>query len=326
MTERVDITSEADVTTACDAARCAGERLGFAGLELAHLVTATAEIAGNAWRHGGGGRVELERVRAPARVGVKVTVVDDGPGIGDVDAAMRDGWSSVGTMGVGLPGARRLMDEFGVAVRPGGGTQVTMTCWRQDEGPQPGLPLVDWAAAPAPPTPGRRALVCRFGGGVLLAVVAGVGSEAELAAETAAAILNGSASRSPIALAERCHAALAATGGAASLGLASVSGLDPRITWLALGDARLILLRASPSARVAIATAPATPGAAGRRLPSLRAATVTVGTGDLIALTVGARAPTERDEALVHASPGEAAHRLLGDRARDGLVLVAGRR
>jgi serine/threonine-protein kinase RsbT len=326
MTERVDITSEADVARACHAARGVGERLGFAGLELAHLITATAEIAGNAWRHGGGGRVELERVQAPARVGVKVTVVDSGPGIGDVEAAMRDGWSSAGSMGVGLPGARRLMDEFGVGVRPGGGTRVTMTRWRQEGGPQPGLPLVDWAAAPAPAPPGRRALVCSFGGGVLLAVVAGVGSEAETAAETAGEILNRGPSRSPIALAEACHAALAATGGAAALGLASMSGLDPRITWLALGHVRLTLLRASASARPAIATAPAVPGAAGRRLPSLSATTVTVGTGDLIVLAVGGRAPTDREEALVHGSPGEAANRLLGDAAQDALMLVARRR
>ena len=113
-------------------ARSLGEELGFAALELAHLVTATAEVAGNAWRHGGGGRVELRPVDEPTRVGVAVRVVDNGPGIPDVTAAMRDGWSSVGSLGVGLPGARRLMDELAVASEVGRGTTVTMTKWWGD--------------------------------------------------------------------------------------------------------------------------------------------------------------------------------------------------
>ena len=107
------------------------------------MVTATAEVAGNAWRHAGGGRVRLDAVEEPVRVGIAVTVTDWGTGIPDLEAAMRDGWSSVGSMGFGLPGARRLMDEFRVAPRPGGGTTVTMTRWRRTAGAEAGLPLVD---------------------------------------------------------------------------------------------------------------------------------------------------------------------------------------
>jgi Histidine kinase-like ATPase domain len=286
-------------------------------------VTATAEVAGNAWRHGVGGRVELAAVD-DVRVGVTVTVLDRGPGIPDLEAAMREGWSSAGSMGVGLPGARRLMDDFRVAARPGGGTEITMTRWRREAGARPRLPFVDWAAAPAPVAPGRRALVCPFDGGVLIALVAGHGSDADREAETAAAILGRHASESPIALAERCHVALASTGGAA-LGLASLSGLGPRVTWLALGNVNVALLRAAPSARPSIETAPAIRGVAGRRLPTLRATTSTVAPGDALALASAARIPADGAGALARAVPGEAARRLLGDAGNGGLVLVARR-
>ena len=94
-------------------------------------MTATAEVAGNAWRHAGGGHVRLDRVEDAARVGITVTAMDRGPGIADVEAAMRDGWSTAASMGFGLPGARRLMDDFEVLDRTGGGTVVTMTRWRR---------------------------------------------------------------------------------------------------------------------------------------------------------------------------------------------------
>jgi anti-sigma regulatory factor (Ser/Thr protein kinase) len=259
------------VATACKEARALGERLGFAGAELAQLVTATAEVAGNAWRHAGGGHVRLDRLEDAARVGITVTAMDRGPGIADVEAAMRDGWSTAGSMGFGLPGARRLMDEFEVSARTGGGTVVTMTRWRRKAGPDSGLPLVDWAAAPESPSAGRRAVVRRFPGGVLIALAAGLGDggESQAAADTVASILEGHASESPIALVERCHGALAATPGAA-IGLASLSGLDSQLTWLSVGDMKVALVRA---ARPALVAAPALLGAAGRWLPPLRAAT-----------------------------------------------------
>jgi serine/threonine-protein kinase RsbT len=322
---RVDIASEADVATACQEARRLGERVGFGALELAHLVTATAEVAGNAWRHGGGGRVELEPVEQHRRVGVAVRVVDDGPGITDVEAAMRDGWSSIGSLGVGLPGARRLMDEFRIAARPGGGAKVEMIRWRGEDGSQPRPPFVDWAAAPASVGPDRRAVVCRFGGGMLMAAVAGVGGDADVATAKAGQILERYASQSPIALAERCHADLASTGGVV-LGLASLSGLGPRVTLLSLGKVSVALLRAEPNARPAVAAAPALRGVAGRSLPQLRATTLTVAPGDALVLAVGVRIPTERTDSLARAAPGDAAIRLLGDASPGGLVLVARRR
>jgi serine/threonine-protein kinase RsbT len=292
---------------------------------LAHLVAATAEVAGNAWRHGGGGRVEIRPVDKPTRVGVAVRVVDTGPGIPDVTTAMRDGWSSAGSLGVGLPGARRLMDEFRIVPRPGGGTEVEMTRWRQEDRSGPRRPFVDWAAAPGPVAPGRRAVVCDFDGGVLIALVAGVGSDADVAARAAVEILARAASQSPIALAERCHSALASTGGTA-LGLVSLSGIGPRATWLSLGKVSVAMRKAAPAARPAIATAPALRGVAGRSLPPLRATTLTIAPGDTFVLSVGGRIPPERADALAQAAPDETATRLLGTAGAGGLVLVARRR
>jgi anti-sigma regulatory factor (Ser/Thr protein kinase) len=316
----VNIDSEAGIATACQEARALGERLGFARAELAQLVTATAEVARNAWRHAGGGHVRLERVEDAARVGITVTAMDRGPGIADVEAAMRDGWSTAGSMGFGLPGARRLMDELEVSARTGGGTAVTMTRWRRKAGQDSGLPLVDWAAAPEPGSAGRRAVVRRFPGGVLIALTAGIGTGggSQAAADTVASFLEGHASDSPIALVERCHGALASTPGAA-IGLASLSGLDSRLTWLGVGDVTVVLHLA---ARPAVVAAPALPGAVGRWLPPLRAATLPVAPGDTLVLVAGRSRPIEDRDALTADAPLDVAKRLVGD----GMVLVARRR
>jgi histidine kinase-like protein len=290
---------------------------------LAHIVTATAEVAGNAWRHAGGGHVRLDRVEDAARVGITVTAMDRGPGIADVEAAMRDGWSTAGSMGFGLPGARRLMDDFEVLDRTGGGTVVSMTRWRRKAGPDAGLPLVDWAAAPESAWAGRRAVVRRFPGGVLMALVAGLGDrgDPQAAADTAASIVDGHASESPIALVERCHGALASTPGAA-MGLVSLSGLDSQLTWLGVGDVKVALVRAARPARPAVLAAPALLGAAGRWLPPLRAATVPVAPGDTLVLVAGRSRPIEDRDAIAAAAPRDVAKRLLDD----AMVLVARRR
>jgi serine/threonine-protein kinase RsbT len=311
------------VATACQEVRALGERLGFAGGELAQLVTATAEVAANAWRHAGGGQVRLDRVEDAARVGITVTAMDRGPGIADVDAAMRDGWSTAGSMGFGLPGARRLMDELEVSARTGGGSTVTMTRWRRKAGPDSGLPLVDWAAAPEPGSAGRRAVVRRFPGGVLIALAAGLadGGDSQAAADTVASLLEGHANESPIALVERCHGALASTPGAA-IGIASLSGLDSRLTWLGVGDVKVALLRAARAAHPALVAAPTLLGAAGRWLPPLRAATLPVASGDTLVLVAGRSRPIEDRDALTAAAPRDVARRLVGD----AMVLVARRR
>jgi hypothetical protein len=191
-------------------------------------------------------------------------------------------------MGMGLPGARRLMDEFSLISEPGRGTTVTMARWR----PKPGAALqasalVEWAVAEEK-RPGERALMTPFPNGVLFAAVAalGRGEEAGRAEEAAAAVLEAHASESPIALARRCHERLSGSRGVA-LAVASVSELDARMTWLAVGAVEAALVRAAPGRPAIREAAPALRGALGQRLPPLRASTVIVMRGDTLTLTSG---------------------------------------
>jgi serine/threonine-protein kinase RsbT len=278
------------------------------------LVTAISEIASNVWRHAGSGGLRLAGRDEPERVGVEVTATDSGPGIPSLELAMRDGWSTKGSMGLGLPGARRLMDEFSISSTLGAGTTVEMTRWL----PKPGAAtaqrsLLEWAGSAA--APGARALACPFPNGMMLAVVTALGSTT--AATTAAAVLERHAPDSPVTLVERVHAALRGTG-AVDLALASVSALDARMTWLALGGSGKLVGAENARPR---ATAPALAGAAGRSLPALRAATLPVLRDDLLVLAAG------RSEAL--AAGGELGAggelRELADRLAGGAgpILVA---
>jgi anti-sigma regulatory factor (Ser/Thr protein kinase) len=128
---RVPVRVEADILAARRAARTMALELGFAPLELTMIATAISEIARNMIVYGGGGEMMFEAVPEPSRRGLRVIAADRGPGIPDVDRAMRDGFSTGKGLGLGLPGARRLMDDFHVASSVGNGTTVTMTKWRR---------------------------------------------------------------------------------------------------------------------------------------------------------------------------------------------------
>lgn len=91
--------------------------------------TATSELARNMLDYGGGGRVRIEVVRCEPRLGLRVTFEDHGPGIVDLEQAMEDGYSTGTGMGLGLPGAKRLVHDFEIASRPGHGTCVIITRW-----------------------------------------------------------------------------------------------------------------------------------------------------------------------------------------------------
>ncbi|MBA9006173.1 MULTISPECIES: anti-sigma regulatory factor [Thermomonospora] len=94
------------------------------------LVTAASELARNIVGYGGGGTVRIERLTGPSGVpGVRMVFEDSGPGIPDVELALTDGWSSGQGLGLGLPGARRLVDEFDLQTAAGRGTRVTVTKW-----------------------------------------------------------------------------------------------------------------------------------------------------------------------------------------------------
>lgn len=119
-----------DVVAARSAARAIAERLGFAGADLVAITTAISEIARNIVQHAGEGEITLGEVRQDQQTGIEITARDRGPGIGDIELAMQDGYSTSGGLGLGLPGARRLMDEFDIASKVGEGTRLATRKWR----------------------------------------------------------------------------------------------------------------------------------------------------------------------------------------------------
>jgi serine/threonine-protein kinase RsbT len=127
---RVPITSDADLVTARAEGRAMAERLGFPRPDPTLIATAISEVARNIVVHAGRGEIVLRPFDDPDRFGLVVIARDEGAGIRDVDAALRDDYSGRGGLGLGLPGARRLMDDFDVESDADAGTTVTMTKWR----------------------------------------------------------------------------------------------------------------------------------------------------------------------------------------------------
>ncbi len=127
---RVVIASDADVVTARQAAREMGAALGFSSTDLTLLATAISEVARNITSYAGTGEVAVRVVRERGREGIEVVASDEGPGIADVELALQDGFTTGNGLGLGLPGARRLVDDFELDTRPGAGTRVRLVKWR----------------------------------------------------------------------------------------------------------------------------------------------------------------------------------------------------
>jgi serine/threonine-protein kinase RsbT len=130
--QRVAIESDDDVVTARRLARELATELGFGGTDITLLATAISEVARNITAYAGRGEVCIEPVTVGGRKGVKVVARDDGPGIADLELALRDGYSSGTGLGLGLPGARRLVDDFDVQTEVGRGTTVTLVKWGRE--------------------------------------------------------------------------------------------------------------------------------------------------------------------------------------------------
>jgi serine/threonine-protein kinase RsbT len=105
-------------------------RIGFSLVDQTKLVTAASEVTRNAVHHGRGGTVRLEQLNDGNRQGLRLVVEDRGPGIADVEQALRDGYTTAAGLGLGLGGARRLSDQFEIESRPGEGTRVSITRWK----------------------------------------------------------------------------------------------------------------------------------------------------------------------------------------------------
>ena len=104
--------------------------LGFSLVDQTKVVTAASELARNAIDHGGGGDFRIESLNNDSRRGLRLTFSDEGPGIVDMEQAMKDGFSTGGGLGLGLGGAKRLVNEFLIDSRPGRGTTVVITRWK----------------------------------------------------------------------------------------------------------------------------------------------------------------------------------------------------
>lgn len=130
-TESVRIAVDQDVVRVRQAMRAAAVNTGLSLVDQTKVVTAASELARNTLIYGGGGTALLELVANQRTRGVRVTFSDDGPGIADVNLALTDGYSTGNGLGLGLSGARRLVDEFHLDSAPGAGTRVTITKWRR---------------------------------------------------------------------------------------------------------------------------------------------------------------------------------------------------
>jgi serine/threonine-protein kinase RsbT len=128
--ERVPIGASGDIVTVRQRVRSRAIDAGFSLVDQTKIVTAASELARNALDYGGGGSVTIESVDEGRRKGLRLTFEDSGPGIPDIELALRDGYTTGRGLGLGLSGARRLVNEFQLQSTPGEGTRVTVTRWR----------------------------------------------------------------------------------------------------------------------------------------------------------------------------------------------------
>jgi serine/threonine-protein kinase RsbT len=127
----VRIHSESDIVATRRTVRTAASQLGFGLTDVTRIVTAASELARNVFLYAGSGIMRWQALNTAGRIGIELTFEDRGPGITDVEQAMEAGYTSGGGLGMGLPGAKRLMDEFEIASEIGKGTIVTAKKWHR---------------------------------------------------------------------------------------------------------------------------------------------------------------------------------------------------
>ncbi|MDF5728985.1 MAG: anti-sigma regulatory factor [Rhizonema sp. PD38] len=128
--ETLDIRSSSDIVQVRQKVRMWTQQLGFSLVDQTKIVTAASELARNTMEYGKGGTVQLEELNDGNRNGLRLTFEDEGPGIPNIALAMNDGYTTGGGLGLGLSGAKRLMDEFEITSEVNQGTRVTITRWR----------------------------------------------------------------------------------------------------------------------------------------------------------------------------------------------------
>jgi serine/threonine-protein kinase RsbT len=125
----VDIHTEWDIVAARQLGRNEAKQVGFGTVDQARITTAISELARNIYLYAGAGKIEIERLNEDGLSGIAIIASDEGPGIPDVRKVMEDGFSTSGGLGAGMPGVKRLMDDFRIDTERGKGTKITAVKW-----------------------------------------------------------------------------------------------------------------------------------------------------------------------------------------------------
>lgn len=129
-TENCPVRDESDIVAVRQLVRTWAVESKFSMVDQTKIVTAASELARNTYEYGGGGDLKIEQIENAGKVGLRLTFEDQGPGIANIEQALRDGFTSGGGMGLGLGGAKRLVNEFDIQSEPGKGTRVTIIRWK----------------------------------------------------------------------------------------------------------------------------------------------------------------------------------------------------
>ncbi|GED71415.1 serine/threonine-protein kinase RsbT [Brevibacillus reuszeri] len=127
--ETINIEKETDIVAARQVGRNMSRQLGFGTIMQSRIATSISELARNIYLYAGKGTITISPVERKGTIGLQLTAVDQGPGIRDIRKALEDGFSTSGALGAGLPGVRRMMDEFDIQSSPEEGTRVVVVKW-----------------------------------------------------------------------------------------------------------------------------------------------------------------------------------------------------
>lgn len=177
--EIVQVRHDGGVGAARRAARCFSEKAGLEAMAVEEIVLAASELASNLVKHGKGGTLTLSKVTANGRAGVMLEVCDQGPGIPDINQALADGYSTVGSLGTGLGAVNRLMDELDITSAPGCGAQIVCRKWARERPRSTGLCPLEVGAASRPryleAANGDSFAIKQWDSSVLVGVIDGLG-------------------------------------------------------------------------------------------------------------------------------------------------------
>jgi anti-sigma regulatory factor (Ser/Thr protein kinase) len=298
VTTRLRIGAEHDVSSAVLEARGQATRVGFDVVAATQFSTAVSELARNILKYATRGEVLLTRLAESGRIGVEAVVSDKGPGIADLETALQDHFSSGGTLGLGLPGVRRMMDEFDIRSTPDQGTVVTIRSWLGTPGAGgAGSTSADVGACSGPlegvtdnlewscyvrmcfghRVGGDAAVVVTGDGWVLAGLidVLGHGPESAPLASKLAALIRSHGSLEPISLLEFLHESIKGDRGAA-VGLCRVETASGEASFVGVGNTALRVL-GSRSVRLH-----SVEGVLGDRMRRLRVQRLVLGQEDLL--------------------------------------------